>query len=126
MPTNDSPDDGPPVPGPVFGPGAPLRLRPWRRQDAAVPAALHRDDALRRWAGAGIDDEASAARWIEAQRRHRQAGDRFAFAVVEAGPAGSGSWATSWCRTSPPTAPPRVSATGPRPRRAAGAWRPER
>lgn len=88
MPMNNSPDDGLPVPGAADEPGLSLRLRPWRGQDAAVLAALHRDAALRRWAGAGIDDEESAARWIEEQRRHRQAGDRFAFAVVEAGPAG--------------------------------------
>ncbi|MDI5905364.1 MULTISPECIES: hypothetical protein [Streptomyces] len=38
-----------------------LTLRPWRSADAPEPAVLHRDEALGRWIGSVVDDEAGAA-----------------------------------------------------------------
>ncbi len=87
MPTNEMTVPLPPHPA-AGAPAPALRLRPWRPDDAAVLAALHRDDTLRRWTATAVENEAGAARWIEEQRRHREAGDRFAFAVVAAGGAG--------------------------------------
>nr|WP_051854700.1 GNAT family N-acetyltransferase [Streptomyces sp. NRRL B-1347] len=60
-----------------------LLLRPWRMSDAAGLVALYRDEALRRWTLSAIDDEAGAARWVEAEQRGWEAGDRYGFAVVE-------------------------------------------
>ncbi|GGX07382.1 GNAT family N-acetyltransferase [Streptomyces lomondensis] len=60
-----------------------LLLRPWRQADAACLVELCRDEALRRWVSVDAHDHASAARWVEDQRRGREAGHRFAFAVVE-------------------------------------------
>ncbi|MEU1402327.1 GNAT family N-acetyltransferase [Streptomyces sp. NPDC005728] len=62
-----------------------LLLRPWRAADAAALAEAYRDDDLRRWTSAAVEDEADAARWIEEQRRGWEDGRRFAFAVVESG-----------------------------------------
>lgn len=65
-------------------PSAPaLLLRPWSPDDATELIELSRDDALRRWTSSAVDDAASAARWIEDQQRAWEAGDCFAFAVVE-------------------------------------------
>lgn len=65
-------------------PSAPaLRLRPWRLADTAVLVKSYRDDALRRWTDAAIDDEASAARWVQDQQRGWETGDRFGFAIVQ-------------------------------------------
>ncbi|MEF9906156.1 GNAT family N-acetyltransferase [Streptomyces sp. P9-A2] len=61
-----------------------LTLRPWSPEDSAELAGLYRDDALRRWTSEAVHDEASAARWVTAQQRGREAGDRFSFAVEEA------------------------------------------
>ncbi|MGW9494644.1 GNAT family N-acetyltransferase [Streptomyces prasinus] len=61
-----------------------LTLRPWSPEDSAELARLYRDEALRRWTSEAVHDEAGAARWVAAQRRGREAGDRFAFAVEEA------------------------------------------
>ncbi|SDC66522.1 GNAT family N-acetyltransferase [Streptomyces prasinopilosus] len=60
-----------------------LTLRPWSPRDAAELAELHRDEALRRWTSENVHDEAGAARWVTAQQRGREAGDRFSFAVQE-------------------------------------------
>jgi RimJ/RimL family protein N-acetyltransferase len=65
-------------------PSAPaLLLRRWRLSDAADLVTLYRDGALRRWATSAVDDGAGAARWVRVQQRAWEAGDRFAFAVVE-------------------------------------------
>ncbi|MFI1568610.1 GNAT family N-acetyltransferase [Streptomyces sp. NPDC020490] len=70
-------------------PSAPaLLLRPWRPADAAALVDVFRDDALRHWTSAAVRDEAGAARWVRAQREAHEAGERFAFAVVEVSPAG--------------------------------------
>jgi RimJ/RimL family protein N-acetyltransferase len=60
-----------------------LLLRPWRPADAADLVEIYRDGALRRWTSAAMDDEPGAARWVRAQQRGWEAGDRFAFAVVD-------------------------------------------
>ncbi|MFK0256587.1 GNAT family N-acetyltransferase [Streptomyces sp. NPDC090445] len=60
-----------------------LLLRPWTLADAAGLVDVYRDEALRRWTSEDVDDEESAARWVQDQQRGWEAGDRFAFAVVE-------------------------------------------
>jgi RimJ/RimL family protein N-acetyltransferase len=60
-----------------------LVLRPWSPVDAADLIELYRDDALRRWTSSAVDDEASAARWVQDQQQGWAAGDRLGFAVVE-------------------------------------------
>ncbi|GGY01083.1 GNAT family N-acetyltransferase [Streptomyces djakartensis] len=71
-------------------PAAPaLTLRPWTAADAPGLLALSRDDALRHWTSLDVDDETSAARWLREQREGWEQGRRFAFAVEEAGPAGT-------------------------------------
>ncbi|MGW3286907.1 GNAT family N-acetyltransferase [Streptomyces sp. NPDC001002] len=60
-----------------------LILRPWSLADAAELVELYRDDVLRRWTSSAVNDEASAARWIQEQQRGRETGERFGFAVVE-------------------------------------------
>jgi RimJ/RimL family protein N-acetyltransferase len=62
-----------------------LELRPWRPEDAPELVVLHRDEVLRRWIQSVVDGEAEAVRWVRAQERGWREGDRFAFAVVEAG-----------------------------------------
>lgn len=65
-------------------PSAPaLLLRPWSRADAPDLVELYRDDALRRWTNSAVNDEASAARWVQDQQRGWETGDRFGFAIVE-------------------------------------------
>ncbi|WP_217207299.1 GNAT family N-acetyltransferase [Streptomyces sp. AC550_RSS872] len=65
-------------------PSAPaLILRPWSHADAAALLELYRDDALRRWTSSAVDDDASAARWVQDQQQGWEAGDRFGFAIVE-------------------------------------------
>lgn len=66
-------------------PSAPaLVLRPWRLSDAPDVVAIHQDEELRRWITSAVDDEAGAVRWVGEQQRGWEAGERFAFAVVEA------------------------------------------
>ncbi|MFI8302179.1 GNAT family N-acetyltransferase [Streptomyces sp. NPDC085927] len=65
-------------------PAGTLTLRPWSPEDSAELAELYRDEALRRWTSEAVHDEAGAARWVTAQQRGREAGDRFSFAVEEA------------------------------------------
>lgn len=60
-----------------------LVLRPWQPADAPALAELGGDAALRRWTSMAVDDEAGAADWIRTQQRGREAGTRFAFAVLE-------------------------------------------
>nr|WP_043243876.1 GNAT family N-acetyltransferase [Streptomyces sp. SID8379] len=60
-----------------------LVLRRWNLADAAELIAVARDAALRRWAPVPVDDEASARRWIRAQERGWETGERLAFAVTE-------------------------------------------
>ncbi|MGW7042181.1 GNAT family N-acetyltransferase [Streptomyces avermitilis] len=71
-------------------PSAPaLILRPWSPTDAADLVELYQDDTLRRWASSAVNDEASAARWIEDQQRGWDTGDRFGFAIMESQAAGA-------------------------------------
>ncbi|WP_244189834.1 GNAT family N-acetyltransferase [Streptomyces incarnatus] len=60
-----------------------LILRPWSPADAVDLVELCGDDALRRWTSSAVDDEASAARWVQEQQRGWETGDRFGFAIVE-------------------------------------------
>jgi len=71
----------PRVPATVTAPE--LVLRPWRSADTTALVDLHRDDVLRRWISSVVDDEADAGRWVRRQQRGWEAGERFAFAVVE-------------------------------------------
>src|SRR5437763_3165435 len=73
-------------------PSAPaLVLRPWQPADVPALAAVGGDNALRRWTSWDVEDEADAARWVRAQQWGWEAGNRFAFAVVEAPAAGAPS-----------------------------------
>ncbi|MBO4254057.1 GNAT family N-acetyltransferase [Streptomyces griseorubiginosus] len=66
-------------------PSAPaLVLRPWQTADVPALVDLIGDEAMRRWTSWDVEDAAGAGRWVRAQRRGWEAGDRFAFAVVEA------------------------------------------
>ncbi|MFJ8028257.1 GNAT family N-acetyltransferase [Streptomyces sp. NPDC096311] len=66
-------------------PSAPaLILRPWRPADAADLVELYQDDAMRRWTSSAVNDEASAARWIQDQQQGWETGDRFGFAITQA------------------------------------------
>ncbi|MFF4659354.1 GNAT family N-acetyltransferase [Streptomyces sp. NPDC001381] len=68
-------------------PGAPaLSLRPWRPEDVADLVEAFRDPVLRRWGSVPATDGPGVARWLEKQRADWEAGERFAFAVLEAGP----------------------------------------
>ncbi|MGW5659581.1 GNAT family N-acetyltransferase [Streptomyces sp. NPDC003758] len=66
-----------------------LILRSWSPLDAADLVELYRDAALRRWTSSAVNDEASAARWIQDQQWGWERGDRFAFAVIESQTAGT-------------------------------------
>ncbi|MGY1499437.1 GNAT family N-acetyltransferase [Streptomyces sp. QTS52] len=63
-----------------------LRLRPWRPADVAALVEACRDPALRRWTSHCVENDEDGLRWIRSQERSWEAGDRFAFAVVEAQP----------------------------------------
>ncbi|MDJ1134806.1 GNAT family N-acetyltransferase [Streptomyces iconiensis] len=65
-----------------------LRLRPWRDGDLGELLAAHRDPEVRRWTTNPLDDEAAAARWLEAQQEGWEAGSRYSFAVVAEGGTG--------------------------------------
>jgi RimJ/RimL family protein N-acetyltransferase len=61
-----------------------LALRPWREADAPALVAVYRDDdVLRRWTSPGPRDEPAAVRWVRGERQGWEAGQRYAFAVVE-------------------------------------------
>ncbi|MFE2552460.1 GNAT family N-acetyltransferase [Streptomyces sp. NPDC059355] len=60
-----------------------LLLRPWRPADSGELVEVYRDAALRRWTGAAVHDEASAAQWVRDQQQGGETGSRLAFAVVE-------------------------------------------
>lgn len=65
-------------------PSAPaLLLRQWNLTDAADLVELYQDNSLRRWTSVALDDEVGAMRWVQDQQNGWQAGNRFAFAVVE-------------------------------------------
>jgi RimJ/RimL family protein N-acetyltransferase len=66
-----------------------LVLRPWQAADVPALVDLIGDEALRRWTRWDVEDAPGAVRWVQAQRRGWAAGDRFAFAVVEADTAGA-------------------------------------
>ncbi|MEU6479844.1 GNAT family N-acetyltransferase [Streptomyces sp. NPDC047017] len=67
-------------------PSAPaLVLRPWRTQDAAALIDVFRDPTLRRWISADVRNEADATRWLRGQEGGWATGDRYGFAVLEAG-----------------------------------------
>ncbi|MEW2086770.1 GNAT family N-acetyltransferase [Streptomyces sp. NPDC005283] len=71
-------------------PSAPaLILRPWSPTDAADLVELYQDDALRRWTSPAVNDEASAARWIQDEQRGWETGERFGFAIMESQAAGA-------------------------------------
>lgn len=81
-------------------PSAPaLVLRPWQMADVPALVDLIGDEALRRWTSWDVEDEAGAGRWVRAQRRGWEAGDRFAFAVVEAAESEMGGCETGGCET---------------------------
>ncbi|GAA5049752.1 GNAT family N-acetyltransferase [Streptomyces similanensis] len=67
-----------------------LVLRPWGPRDVGELVEVFRDDALRRWTSAAVDDEAGAARWVREQLQGWETGERYAFAVVESGSADAG------------------------------------
>ncbi|MER7761687.1 GNAT family N-acetyltransferase [Streptomyces sp. NPDC097619] len=63
-----------------------LVLRPWGEED--VPALLDamRDPGMRRWLVTSLETPAEGLAWVADQRRTREAGTRFGFAVLESGP----------------------------------------
>ncbi|WP_073810628.1 GNAT family N-acetyltransferase [Streptomyces sp. CB02261] len=63
-----------------------LVLRPWRMEDVAALVEVSRDPTLRQWVNSVVDDDADAARWVQAQQQGWAAGNRFGFAVPEAQP----------------------------------------
>lgn len=63
-----------------------LVLRPWRMEDVASLVEVSRDPTLRQWVNSVVDDDADAARWVQAQQQGWAAGNRFGFAVLEAQP----------------------------------------
>ncbi|MGE7387661.1 GNAT family N-acetyltransferase [Streptomyces sp. NPDC004126] len=63
-----------------------LSLRPWREDDVPALVEAYADPVLRRWTAESPDDAAGGLRWVAQQRRGWEAGLRFAFAVLEAGP----------------------------------------
>ncbi|MEU6632128.1 GNAT family N-acetyltransferase [Streptomyces parvus] len=63
-----------------------LVLRPWRMEDVAALVEASRDQALRRWASSGVDNDSDGTRWVQAQQQGWAAGDRFGFAVLETQP----------------------------------------
>ncbi|MEU1281486.1 GNAT family N-acetyltransferase [Streptomyces sp. NPDC005805] len=63
-----------------------LVLRPWRMEDVAALVEVSRDQALRRWASSGVDNDSDGTRWVQAQQQGWAAGDRFGFAVLETQP----------------------------------------
>ncbi|MFJ9978356.1 GNAT family N-acetyltransferase [Streptomyces cyaneofuscatus] len=63
-----------------------LVLRPWRMEDVAALVEVSRDQALRRWASSGMDNDSDGTRWVQAQQQGWAAGDRFGFAVLETQP----------------------------------------
>ncbi|MER5598274.1 GNAT family N-acetyltransferase [Streptomyces sp. NPDC002265] len=67
-----------------------LLLRPWTPADVPALVETYRDAVLRRWTSGAVHDEESAAAWVRAQRRGWAAGERFAFAVLEAPQDGEG------------------------------------
>ncbi|MEU6866785.1 GNAT family N-acetyltransferase [Streptomyces sp. NPDC046876] len=71
-------------------PAAPaLVLRPWCAQDASALVEVYRDPDLLRWTSHRMEDEAEGLRWVREQERGWAAGERFCFAVLEAGPDGA-------------------------------------
>ncbi|MFD3583185.1 GNAT family N-acetyltransferase [Streptomyces sp. NPDC058683] len=66
-----------------------LVLRPWSPADAAELVELYRDEAMRRWTSAGVNDEVGAAQWIQDQQQGWETGHHFGFAVVESQPGGA-------------------------------------
>ncbi|MGW4276851.1 GNAT family N-acetyltransferase, partial [Streptomyces seoulensis] len=75
---------------PPPGPPPPPPRRPGGPPPLGELVEVFRDDALRRWTSAAVDDEAGAARWVRDQLRGWETGQRYAFAVVESGPADAG------------------------------------
>ncbi|WP_257137078.1 GNAT family N-acetyltransferase [Streptomyces sp. gb14] len=63
-----------------------LVLRPWRMEDVAALVEVSRDQALRRWASSGVDNDSDGTRWVQAQQQGWAVGDRFGFAVLETQP----------------------------------------
>jgi len=61
-----------------------LVLRPWRLADVPALVEAGRDPVLRRWITSIVDNEVDGARWVREQERGWAAGERFAFAVLEA------------------------------------------
>jgi RimJ/RimL family protein N-acetyltransferase len=65
-----------------------LQLRAWCADDAPGLVAAYLDPALRRWGAHVVEDDADGLRWVQAQQRGWESGDRFAFAVLETAPGG--------------------------------------
>lgn len=61
-----------------------LVLRPWRLADVPALVEAGRDPVLRQWITSLVDNEVDGARWVREQERGWAAGERFAFAVLEA------------------------------------------
>ncbi|WP_030019082.1 GNAT family N-acetyltransferase [Streptomyces monomycini] len=66
--------------------GPALTLRPWNGGDAAALIEAYRDPQLYRWESTPMESEADGLRWIAVQEEGWAAGDRLAFAVLEAVP----------------------------------------
>ncbi|WP_343239911.1 GNAT family N-acetyltransferase [Streptomyces sp. SID12488] len=63
-----------------------LRLRPWHPADVGALVEACRDPVLRRWTSHSVENDEEGLRWIRSQEQSWEAGDRFAFAVVEVQP----------------------------------------
>ncbi|MGW3102309.1 GNAT family N-acetyltransferase [Streptomyces sp. NPDC001100] len=61
-----------------------LVLRSWRLADVPALVEAGRDPLLRQWITSIVDNEVDGARWVREQKRGWAAGERFAFAVLEA------------------------------------------
>ena len=61
-----------------------LVLRPWCEADVAALVDAYQDPELRRWTSPRLANEDDGLRWVRAQEQGWEAGDRLAFAVLEA------------------------------------------
>ncbi|MCX5376826.1 GNAT family N-acetyltransferase [Streptomyces sp. NBC_00091] len=82
------PDGSVVLEAPATSAGPALVLRPWCLEDVDALVEAYRDPVLARWAVSVPvpDSEAAGVRWVQDQQRRWAAGERFAFAVLEAGP----------------------------------------
>ncbi|MEU1124997.1 GNAT family N-acetyltransferase [Streptomyces sp. NPDC005899] len=61
-----------------------LVLRPWCTEDVAALVDVYRDTELRRWTNSPMESEGDGLKWVWDQEQGWAAGDRLAFAVLEA------------------------------------------